>query len=140
MTTSQSGFCRSEPTLPRKTFGAIPIEQVRHSPTYSRKARFTFTASSRATGTCRSVPYQLAGHLVDRAHLFDRQAGVDRLQDALVILGVEAVISLHRNDIRAQLPRIAHERAGLDASSAAWHREVEGGAAAGVSVTRLRPS
>jgi hypothetical protein len=27
MTTSPSGFSRSEPTLPRKTFGAMPIEQ-----------------------------------------------------------------------------------------------------------------
>jgi hypothetical protein len=33
MTVSPSGFCRSEPTLPRNTFGAMPIEQVRHSPT-----------------------------------------------------------------------------------------------------------
>ena len=56
MTTSPSGFCRSEPTLPRNTFGAMPIEQVRHSPTCSRKARLTLSASSRATGTCRSVP------------------------------------------------------------------------------------
>ena len=59
MTTSPSGFCRSDPTLPRNTFGAMPIEQVRHSPTCSRKARFTFKASSRATGTCRSVPISL---------------------------------------------------------------------------------
>src|SRR5215469_7065174 len=44
------------PTLPRNTFGAMPIEQVRHSPTCSRNARFTFPASSRVTGTCRSVP------------------------------------------------------------------------------------
>ena len=49
----------SDPTLPRNTFGAMPIEQVRHSPTCSRKARFTFTASSRATVTCRSVPISL---------------------------------------------------------------------------------
>ena len=56
MTTSPSGFCRSDPTLPRNTFGAMPIEQVRHSPTCSRNARLTFSASSRATGTCRSVP------------------------------------------------------------------------------------
>ena len=29
---------RSDPTLPRNTLGAMPIEQVRHSPTWSRKA------------------------------------------------------------------------------------------------------
>src|SRR5205807_2048221 len=48
--------CYSDPTLPINTLGAMPIEQVRHSPTWSRKARFTFSASSRATSTCRSVP------------------------------------------------------------------------------------
>jgi hypothetical protein len=59
--------------------------------------------------------HQLAGHLVDRAHLLDRKAGVDRLQDALVILAVEPVIGLHRDHVRAQLARIAHQGAGLDA-------------------------
>jgi hypothetical protein len=29
MTTSPSGFCRSDPTLPRNTLGAMPIEQAR---------------------------------------------------------------------------------------------------------------
>jgi hypothetical protein len=29
VTTKPSGFCRSDPTLPRNTFGAMPIEQVR---------------------------------------------------------------------------------------------------------------
>ena len=37
----------------------MPIEQVRHSPTCSRKARFTFAASFRVAGTCRSVPISL---------------------------------------------------------------------------------
>ena len=59
MTTSPSGFCKSDPTLPRNTFGAMPIEQVRHSPTCSRNACFTFTANCRAAGTCRSVPISL---------------------------------------------------------------------------------
>ena len=51
----------------------------------------------------RHLPFgahQLAGHFVDRAHLLDRQAGVDRLQDALVIFGVEPVIGLHRDQQR----------------------------------------
>jgi hypothetical protein len=52
--TSPSGFCRSEPT-----------EQVRHSPTCSRRASLTFNASSRAAGTCRFGAYQAAGHFVD---------------------------------------------------------------------------
>ena len=69
----------------------------------------------RATGICRSVPIRRAGHLVDRADLLDRQAGVDRLQDALVILAVEPVIGLYRDNGRAQLPRLAHQGAGLDA-------------------------
>jgi hypothetical protein len=34
-----------------------------------------------------------------------------------VILAVEAVIGLHRDHGRAQPPRFAHERAGLDAES-----------------------
>ena len=33
--------------------------------------------------------HQPAGHLVDRANLVDRQAGVDRFQNALVIIGVD---------------------------------------------------
>ena len=59
ITTSLSGFCKSDPTLPRKTLGAMPIEQVRHLPTCSRRACFTFKANSRATPSCRSVPISL---------------------------------------------------------------------------------
>jgi hypothetical protein len=65
----------------------------------------------------RHLPFsfhQAAGHFVDRAHLLDRHAGVDGFQDALVIIGVEPVIGLHRNDIGAQVPCLAHERAGFD--------------------------
>jgi hypothetical protein len=32
-----------------------------------------------------------------------------------VIIGVERVIGLHRDDVGAQLPRLAHQGAGLDA-------------------------
>ena len=59
--------------------------------------------------------HQPAGHFVDRHDLLDRQAGVDRLQNALVIIGVEPVIGLHRDDVGAQPPRLAHDRPGLDA-------------------------
>jgi hypothetical protein len=45
----------------------------------------------------------------------NRQASVDRLQNALVIVGVEPVIGLHRDDGRAQAPRIPNQGAGLDA-------------------------
>ena len=117
MTTSPSGFCRSEPTLPRNTLGAMPIEQVRHSPTCSRRARLTFSANSRATVDLALGAHQPAGHLVDRHDLVDRQAGVDGFQNALVIIGIEPVIGLHRNDVRAQPPRLAHDSAGLDAES-----------------------
>ena len=34
-----------------------------------------------------------------------------------MIFGVEPVFGLHRHDVRAQLPRIAHKRAGLDAET-----------------------
>jgi hypothetical protein len=40
--------------------------------------------------------------------------GVDGFQNALVIIGVEPVIGLHRDHVRAQPPRLAHERARLD--------------------------
>jgi len=43
-----------------------------------------------------------------------RQAGVDGLQNAFVILGIEPVIGLDGRDARAQLTRIAHQGAGLD--------------------------
>jgi hypothetical protein len=61
--------------------------------------------------------HQAAGHFIDRANLFDRHAGVDRLQDALVIIGVEAMIGLHRDDVGALLPRLAHQGASLDAET-----------------------
>ena len=50
-------------------------------------------------------------------NLLDRQAGVDGRQDAVVIIGVETVIGLHRDDIGAQAPRLFDQRAGLDAES-----------------------
>jgi hypothetical protein len=59
--------------------------------------------------------HQAARHFVDRADLLDRHAGVDGLEDALVIFGIEAVIGLHRDHVRAQPPRLAHEGAGFDA-------------------------
>jgi hypothetical protein len=57
--------------------------------------------------------HEAAGHFVDRADLLDRQAGVDSLQDALLIVGVEAMIGLHRDNSRAKPPRIPDERAGF---------------------------
>jgi hypothetical protein len=57
----------------------------------------------------------LQDHFIDRAYLLDRQAGVNRRQNAFVVFGVEPVIGLHRHDRRAQLARNAHQVAGLDA-------------------------
>jgi hypothetical protein len=57
----------------------------------------------------------VAGHFVDRAHLLDRQAGVDGFEDALVIIGVEAVIGLHGDEVCAQAPCLAQDGSGLDA-------------------------
>jgi hypothetical protein len=59
--------------------------------------------------------HQPAGHLVDRHDLLDRQAGVDGCENALVILGVEPVIGLHRDHGGAQAPRLEHDGTGLDA-------------------------
>jgi hypothetical protein len=129
MTTRPSGFWMSEPTLPRKTLGARPIEQVRHSPTCSQ-APFDF---GRQLSRRRHLPlgaHEPAGHFVDRHHLLDRQAGVDRLQNALVIIGIEPVIGLHRDYIGAKPPRLAHEGAGLDAE--AFGRVAGGNGAGGV--------
>jgi hypothetical protein len=81
---------------------------MRHSPTCSRNALFTFSASSRATGTCCSVPIRRHAISSIEHTFFDRQAGVDRLQNQLVILGIEPMIGVHGDHGRAQLPRIAH--------------------------------
>jgi hypothetical protein len=61
--------------------------------------------------------HQAAGHLINRANFLDRQAGIDGLQNLLVIIGIEPVIGLHRDDAGAELPRIAHQGAGLDTES-----------------------
>jgi hypothetical protein len=59
--------------------------------------------------------HQPAGHLVDGTHLLDRQAGVDGRENSLVIVGIEPVIRLHRDHLRAHTPRLAHDRASLGA-------------------------
>jgi hypothetical protein len=66
----------------------------------------------------RHLPFgahEPAGHFINRHDLLDRQTGIDGFQNAAVIVGVEPVIGLHRDDRGAQPPRFAHERAGLDA-------------------------
>jgi hypothetical protein len=93
----------------------MPIEQVRHSPDLVAQRAFDFERKLARDGHLPFGAHQLAGHFVDRANLLDRLAGVDRLEDALVILGVEPMISLHRDHGRAQLARLAHQGAGLDA-------------------------
>jgi hypothetical protein len=75
----------------------------------------------------RHLPFgahEPAGHLIDRHDLVDRQAGIDGLQNPVVIIGIEPVIGLHRNDRGAKPPRLAHESASLDAerSSRQWRR------------------
>ena len=124
MTTNPSGFCRSDPTLPRNTLGAMPNrtgETLAHL--FAQRA-FDL---ERKLARDRHLPFgahQLAGHFVDRANLLDGRAGVDGLEDALVIVAVEPMIGLHRDDRRAQPPRVAHQRAGLDAERL---RRVAGG-------------
>ena len=67
--------------------------------------------------------HQTAGHFIDRANFLDRHAGVDRLQDALVIIGIEAMIGLHRNDVGAQLPCLAPQGASLYAERPGGDRD-----------------
>jgi hypothetical protein len=78
--------------------------------------------------------HQAAGDLVDRANLLDRQAGIDRLENALVVRGVEPVIGLHRDDVGAKQPCIPDEGVGLDAESLG---RVAGGDDAGALRQRL---
>jgi hypothetical protein len=101
--------------LPRNTFGARPIEQVRHSPTWSPQRSLDLERELAGNVNVPFGAHEAAGHFVDRADLLDRQAGIDRLQDALVIVGIEAMIGLDRNNGRAQPPRVPHQGAGLDA-------------------------
>ena len=75
ITTSPSGFCRSEPT---KTLGARPIEQVRHSPTCSRGGPVKLRRELARNLDLALGTHQSAGHLVDRHDLLDREAGADR--------------------------------------------------------------
>ena len=102
MTTSPSGFCRSEPTLPRKTLGAMPIEQVRHSPTCSRKVRFTFNASSRANRDLALRPHQSARHFVWTAGCPDMRQN-------------PVAVNRRRDDRGAEPPRFPDQGAGFDA-------------------------
>ena len=108
----------SDPTLPRNTLGARPIEQVRqHSPTCVAQGAFDLR---RQLARDRHLPFgahQAAGHLVDRQNLLDRQAGIDRLQDTLMVIGVEPVPGLHRDHVGANPPRVPHQGAGLDAEA-----------------------
>jgi hypothetical protein len=66
----------------------------------------------------RHLPFgahEKAGHFIDRANFVDRQTGVGGLENALVIIGIEPVIGLHRDDVGAKPARIPHQGAGLDA-------------------------
>jgi hypothetical protein len=115
ITTSPSGFCRSDPTLPRKH---VRRDADRASEAFADLLAQGLLHLQGQFPRDRHLPFgahHLAGHLVDRAHLLDRQTRVDGFQNSLLILGVEPVIGLHRNGSRAQLPRIAHQGAGLDA-------------------------
>ena len=103
--------------MPRKTFGARPIEQVRHSPTWSRSRPFDLRRQLARDRHLAFGSHQAAGHFVDRQDLLDRQAGIDCLENALVVIGVEPVPGLHRDDIGANPPRVPHEGAGLDAEA-----------------------
>jgi hypothetical protein len=80
------------------------------------------------------IAHQPAGDLVDRHHLLDRHAGVDRRQHPLVILGVEPVPRLHRDHSGTNLLRLVHERAGRDAEALGL---VAGGDRAGRAGQRL---
>jgi hypothetical protein len=59
--------------------------------------------------------HQLANHLVDGRRVRDRAAAVDSHGNLLRILGVDGVVALDEEDLPADLFRLAHQRAGLDA-------------------------
>ena len=100
MTTSPSGFCRSEPTL----------RHIRRDADRAGKALadllpqhpFDLQREFARNLDLALASHQPAGHLVDGHDLLDRQAGVDGRKNALVILGIEPVIGLHRDDAGAQ--------------------------------------
>ena len=47
---------------------------------------------------------EAAGHLVDRQHALDMQAGFDRLDQLVVQLDIQRRSCFHETDVRAQLP------------------------------------
>jgi hypothetical protein len=87
----------------------MPIEQVRHSPTWSRSRVLEVHRQSTGDRQLPLIAHEAAGHLVDRHHLLDRDAGVDRRQHPLVILGVEPVPGLHRDHGRANPFRLTYQ-------------------------------
>ena len=95
----------------------MPIELVRHSPTWTWISRLMLCASFVRHRWLLLHLVEPAGHLIDRHHLFHRNVLVDRGQNAVVILDVELVVGRHQLHIRAQPPRFVHECAGLDAES-----------------------
>jgi hypothetical protein len=114
MTTSPSGFCRSEPTFTEKHIGR---DADRAGEAFADLLAQRPLELERQGAGDRHLPLiarQAARHLVNRHHLLDRHAGVDGGQHALVVLGVESVPRLHRDHGRANLLRLAHERAGGD--------------------------
>jgi hypothetical protein len=114
MTVSPSGFLQIGTDLAKKHIGRDADRAGEAFAELVAQSAFDF---ERKLPRDRHLPlgaHETAGHFIDRANLLDRHAGVNHLQDALVIIGVDAMIGLDRDDVRAQLPRIAHQGAGLD--------------------------
>ena len=126
--TSPSGFCMLEAILANSLFAEMPIELVRHSPTWLWISRLMFCASFCATAGSCCTPVEAAGDFINRHDVFDRNVLVDGLQDPVVVLDVELVMGLHQLHIRAEPPGFVHQRAGLDAER---FRRIAGGDRAG---------
>src|ERR1035441_6598328 len=59
--------------------------------------------------------HQLADHLVDAGRVRYRAAAVYSFRDSLRVFSVDTVVAFDEDDLRADLFRLAHQRAGLDA-------------------------
>ena len=60
-------------------------------------------------------PNQLAHHLVDRRRMCHRTAPLHRLRDVVRVFRIVVVVSCDQHNLRTDLLRLAHLRAGLDA-------------------------
>ena len=93
----------------------MPMEQRSDSPTSSRMACLMASAICAGARRLLLAAHQLADHLVDGRRVRDGTAALDRLRDAVRVVGVDAVFAHDEDDLRADALGLAHLRSGLDA-------------------------